>query len=365
MQERVTLALSQNRASLSAGGNPVDVGVTITNRSQVVDQFSIRVEGGQPDWFTVTPDHASLFPGESASATINVHPPRRENVIAGVYPLAVRATSRDDASVTAAAALELTITPSGGFRLQLPRARDTGRTGSYVLRVANLSDAPLTLNLSAWDPETALTFYFPVMALALGPYEQRDVAFSVQANKRPFTGELQTYSFSVEAEPQYPDRARAAQDTQRVQGEFVYQPRLRRWPWASLPRLVSFAVSVAAAGGTIAAALAFSGVIGGGKGSASSPGTTQIPGGGGGAAVTVTAATPTLTPTATGTASPTATGTTTATQTPSVTPTPTRTPTAPPSPTRTATPSGPPILRLTFIVPIDPIIPIFPLPPLP
>ena len=349
MQERVSLSLSEAKVSLSAGANPVAVTVTVTNRGQVVDQYLITVAGGQPDWYDVAPDRVSLFPGESTTVVLRVHPPRRENVLAGAYPLAVRATSRDDASVRATAQLDLTITPSGGFRLLLPKARDMGRSGSYVLRVSNLSDAPLTLNLAAADPETALTFYFPAASMALNPYEQRDMSFGVRPNRRPFTGEPRVLPFSVEAEPQYADRARAAQDSQRVQGEFVYKPRLRRWPWSYLPGSLAVLIPTIAALGTLAvAAAAFTGAFG--KDDA-----RPTPGAPGVATGTATP-TPTQTPTPTPTATPTGTPTPTPTQSPA----PTRTPTLPPTRTPTAAPTrtpGPLILTPIVLPPLIPILP--------
>src|SRR5688500_5511969 len=94
MHERVSLSLSTGRVSLSAGEAPSIVDVILTNRSQVVDQFDIAVSGGQPDWYEVTPVRVSLFPGESTTARLSLHPPRREDVLAGKYEIVVRAISR-------------------------------------------------------------------------------------------------------------------------------------------------------------------------------------------------------------------------------------------------------------------------------
>lgn len=352
MQERISLAVSPGNISLAAGGQPVTVNVRLTNRSQVVDQFQISVTGGQLDWFDVTPDRVSLFPGESSSVTINVRPPRRENVTAGQYNLAVRATSRDDETFAATANLSLTITPSGGFRFALVKARDVGRAGSYSLRAENLSDAPLTLHLAASDPEATLTFYLPQVILELPPYDHRDLNFTVRPKRQPFTGEPVSYTFTVEAEPQYADRARAAQDTQRSPGEFIFRPRIRRWPWASLPKLVNFAVPVAAVGAALVAVLVAASAgkddnaRNGGNPTPNFEATRAASDAAAAASATANAraqtATPTLTPTPTqtGTPTPTATSPPGATNTPAQTMTTTRTatPTITRTPTRTPTP---------------------------
>jgi hypothetical protein len=263
MHERVSLSLSTGRVSLSAGEAPSIVDVILTNRSQVVDQFDIAVSGGQPDWYEVTPVRVSLFPGESTTARLSLHPPRQEDVLAGKYEIVVRAISRDTAEMASIAGLEMTIVPSGGFDLQLPKARDEGRSGKYRLHVSNLSDAPLALALEPSDPETALTFYFPAIRVDLAPYEERDIDFGLQPNRRPIKGDPRPYAFSIEATPQIADRARAAREARKAQGEFIYRPRFQRWPWQGLPALVNVVVPTIAAVAALSAVLVASGAVGG------------------------------------------------------------------------------------------------------
>jgi hypothetical protein len=157
----------------------------------------------------------------------------------------------------------MTITPSGGFDLQLPKARDEGRSGRYRLHVSNLSDARLALALAPSDPETALTFYFPAINLDLAPYEERDIDFTLQPNRRPIKGDPRPYSFTVDATPQIADRARAARETRKAQGEFIFRPRFQRWPWQGLPALVNVVVPLAAAAAALSAVLVASGAVGG------------------------------------------------------------------------------------------------------
>ena len=80
MQERLSLSLDPAYVSLTAGGSPASVTVNLSNRSDVVDQFVVTVEGAGADWFDVAPDMVSLFPGEAGKVTVNLHPPRRDSV---------------------------------------------------------------------------------------------------------------------------------------------------------------------------------------------------------------------------------------------------------------------------------------------
>jgi hypothetical protein len=290
----------------------------------------------------------SLFPGETGKVTVNLHPPRRENVHSGDYQLVIRATSRDDPSATAAAAMIMRITPSGGFQFQMLKARDVGQEGSFSLRAANLSDAPLLVNLAAYDPETALVFYFPAPSLYLQPYEQQDMFFNVTSSRRPMKGEAISYPFTVEAEPQFDDPSRSAQATQRAQGEFVYQPRFRKYPWENAPKLVMMLVALAGAGAALVALLTMAGLLFAKDPPPKEPGFADVLATRDEAARRATAtqlSIVALTPTAT--ATPTTTATPTQTTTPTLTPTPapsaTAAPTATVAPTRTNTPTRTPV----------------------
>ncbi|HEY7268323.1 MAG TPA: hypothetical protein VH951_00720 [Dehalococcoidia bacterium] len=360
MQQRVTLSVATGAVSLSAGEAPVVLDVTLTNGSQVVDQYDITVTGGQPDWYDVSPARVSLFPGESTTVKLSLHPPRRQDVVAGRYPLQVKATSRDDASITTVGGLNMTINPSGGFRLELPKARDEGRSGTYRLKVSNLSDAALDISLGAADPETALTFFFTAVQLQLNPYEEQELDFNVRPNRRRLKGEPHPFPFTVEATPLNADRARAAQDTQRAAGEFIYRPRFKSWPWEGLPKLVNIIVPLIAAGAALSAVLVASGAVGSKPKAAAEPpnvsatltahdlqaaGTAAA--GSATAAAAAAAATQSVSPTPTTTPTPTPTSTAPA-KTATTAATSTRTPTSAASATRSPTPL--PKVIPTFII---------------
>ncbi len=353
MQDRVAVSLSPGSLAVTAGDTPASVDVTVSNRSAVVDQYDLTLSGGQPDWYEIAPARVSLFPGESTTAKLSIHPPRRTNVLAGSYRVVVRAASRDDSSATGVAGLELTIRPSGGFQLQLIKAHDEGRSGSYRLRLANLSDAALRLSLAAQDPAATLTFFFPSLDLQLAPYEESEVAFSLRPRRRRFKGEPQPFPFEVSASPQYADQARSAREAQRSQGEFVYKPYLRSWPWEGLPKLVNITVPLLAAGAALSAVLVASGAVGGHDTKPPEVPNVAATLSAGEVAASATAAakatatqTPTLTPTPT--ASPTPAGPTPTPQA-ATAPSVTHTPAATSTPTHTPTPRPPVIINTVSI----------------
>lgn len=245
MSERIGVSCDPDAAAVVAGGAPVAVIVTVRNLSNVVDRFDLAVVGVPSDWHDLEPAIVSAFPGESARATLLLKPPRREDVVAGDYPITLTVTSRDDPAESSSATLTLSISPSGGFEFVLTKSKVVGRSGALRAHLTNLSDGAITLALRASEPAGALVFDPPSQALTLEPYRERHVTFSVRPKNQPLVGEEQSYRLTVEATPELPDPQEAARLTQQEQGEFVYEPFLRRWPWAALPEWAKLALMAA------------------------------------------------------------------------------------------------------------------------
>jgi len=271
MAERIGLTLEPQAAAMMAGGDPVAITVTVQNLSGVVDQFDIALLGVPPDWYELEPLVVSAFPGESAQATLRLKPPRREDVTAGDYPVTLTVTSRDQPTESSSATLTLVVRPSGGFELVLTKSKAVGRSGSFRAHLTNLSDGSVELLLRLSDPAAALVLRPREQNVTLAPYRERDVTFSARPKKRPLVGEGEIYPLTIEAIPKLPDPREAAGLTQVGQGEFVFKPWLRRWPWAPLPgwaRLALMAAVPALAGLVLLLALTnpLGGADGGGGG---------------------------------------------------------------------------------------------------
>lgn len=235
MSDRVSIQLEPQAPSVMAGGQPFTVTATIHNTSDIVDAYDLRLEGIPNDWYTLSEVSVRLFPDAVQDIIITLQPQRREDVVAGDYPATFTATSQANPAESAAETFSLTIRPTGSFDLQLTEIGTTGRQAQYRLNIASLSDGALSLTLRASDPAAALLVQLPQEPLVLEPYRVRDLPFMVKPKKGRLVGEPERHTFVVEAAPELEDAEEAVRQTQQVQVEFVYQPRLKEWPWAPLP----------------------------------------------------------------------------------------------------------------------------------
>jgi hypothetical protein len=252
MQDRARIRLDPTRVSLLAGADPpATVEVEVTNTSELVDQFDVSILGAPADWYDVKPDRLSLFPKEAGKARVFLHPPRRHDVHAGSFELTVSIRSRDLDAVAATGRISLQIEPSGGFEAQLVKAEDRSDSGSFVLRIANLSDGAITLEVAASDAAQRLAFELPFAVTSLQPYQDIDsIAFSARPRAGidpPPAGAA--IDFKVEVTPQFSDPARAAAARVTLAGRFTYEPSKHQDDRASarLPWRVALAVIPVAA----------------------------------------------------------------------------------------------------------------------
>src|SRR5436190_2905705 len=109
---------------MQPGGKPVDVTLTIQNRSDNVAEYVVEVTGLDADWFTPPPSRARLFPQDRDQLRFVLRPPGRAGKGSYAYRVVVRSPNG-----TAQATADGTIEVSGtvGYRLELPQRRLTAR----------------------------------------------------------------------------------------------------------------------------------------------------------------------------------------------------------------------------------------------
>src|SRR5438094_2272717 len=84
-------------ASLQLGqGQQAAITVSVENRAPVVDQFLLRVEGLDAEFFEVHLEQVSLFPGETGQLALQVALPRDRFIPAGLQIALLRVVSRHD-----------------------------------------------------------------------------------------------------------------------------------------------------------------------------------------------------------------------------------------------------------------------------
>jgi uncharacterized membrane protein YgcG len=185
MTSRVQITLDNSTLELAPGDTAV-VAVTLTNVSAVVDSFVVTVEGLDPEWYSIQGERVGVFPGQSTSVVLRVMPPHDSAALAGNYPFTITATSVDDPTQRSTADLTLHLSAAGGVALELKPQRASGRKHVFGVVISNTANQPVTLVVSATDPEEALRYAFGTPTIRTREWaekSEKDLASEPQATQ--------------------------------------------------------------------------------------------------------------------------------------------------------------------------------------
>lgn len=241
MTNRVVTTIDQASLAVLPGSPPVNVTVNLFNESDVIDQLTLTVEGIPVDWWSLDQPVVRLYPHEGSAVSFSIHPPARQDVMAGDYTVSVRVTSSSDEASTATASLTLSVLFYGGFDVQLRSLDNAGRRGMYSLDIRNLANSGMSLEVRAYDRDGELKFDLP-STVELAALVEVELPFSVRHRAGRLVGQPESHPITVELTPLLPDLAEADRQRRIVNAEFSYRPWLRQWPWEPLPNWARFAL---------------------------------------------------------------------------------------------------------------------------
>lgn len=182
--------------------NVVTCEIRVKNIGALVDRFTLTVEGPAAQWATVDPPSLNLYPeSEPAIALLSFQPPRAPNTPPGPAPFVVRATSREDPSVSETAAGVLVVDPYVEVTTTLVPVSSRGKKGAlHELNLRNRGNGFIDASLSAGDPDNQLGFavHPPVLSVNPGDYEIARV--QVAPLRKKWLGPPQLRTFVVEGE---------------------------------------------------------------------------------------------------------------------------------------------------------------------
>ena len=226
MSEPVVVNLSPERLEV-APGESVATTATVRNASDVVEAYSISVEGIDPQWCTLSKTSLHLFPGAQDQVQITIQPPRTSASKAGAYDAIVRVASTSDVRtiIMAAAPLALEVKQFVQFDLSLSPKSARGRKGSYRLGIINQGNAATTYSLTGEDPDEICRFDFARQAARVERGTTAEVPVVVNPKKKPFTGRAKSYHFKVTAAPPASDGG----EPKTVEGQLECRPLLPKW----------------------------------------------------------------------------------------------------------------------------------------
>jgi len=234
MSANIVLSLSATKLEV-APGESVEATVTIRNQSQIVDQFSIRIQGLDPTWWTLSTSSVSLFPGDQGEAKLTIHPPKEAESKAGSYSFQVRAVSQANPEEMTEEEAYLVLRGFLVWDVEMSPTKVVGRSGTYRLTASNSGNTDITLILEGKDPEEALDYTFSHNKVTVPAGESALITLKVSPKKGE-KGKL--YSFQVLISPA---QAKVPlKEAKTIDGQFEY--RRRRFPWKWI--LLGLAIAV-------------------------------------------------------------------------------------------------------------------------
>lgn len=196
MADIIGVSITQESVQVVPGESTA-IDITIKNNSNVVDVLYIAVEGLDPAWYQLSIVQSSLFPGDEASGTLTITPPKSSDATAGSYPFTVISTSQKDSTQSTSLAVDLQVKPFHSFEMNVNPQKVTGARGSYRLSIKNSGNADLNINLEGKDPEDLCRFTFDPQRPRVSPGEELEVAVEVVPGSRPFTGRAKGYRLTL------------------------------------------------------------------------------------------------------------------------------------------------------------------------
>jgi len=180
-------------------GEEATAEVRIRNRSNVVDQYEIKVVGEPSRWSLTEPTTLSLFPDAEGVVQVRFRPVRSSEVAAGRKPFSVAVQSKASANMSAYQDGTIDVAPFREAALAIvPRTARGGESASYRVTVENHGNVPLQATVEGIDADELLTFRFDPPELLVAPGQSAYVQLLVQPRATFFDGPPQPHAFKVQ-----------------------------------------------------------------------------------------------------------------------------------------------------------------------
>ena len=207
--------------------------LTVTNSSEIVDQYKLSLSGLDEDWYTLVPPSVSLFPGASGRVELTLSPPVGRAGRAGNYPFSVQATSSSDPHLSTSGDSVLRITALGKAGMEVRPLRATGHRASFRVIWKNPSNGPVNIELATRDAEDGLRMFInPVGSVPVPAGEERTVRVTVQPRRRETVGA--PHAYELEFLGLRPGTEELLEPGLKRFGQYTYVPPVRALalpPW--------------------------------------------------------------------------------------------------------------------------------------
>lgn len=181
-------------------------GVRIRNTGDVVDRIDLDVLGDAAEWTRLDPPTLSLMPGQEATSTLILAPPKSHTVPAGPTAVAVRARSTEDPDGSTVTEGEVDVAAFVKVAADLVPRNSRGRfRGRHELAVDNFGNAPTLVSVAATDPDRRQDFALDRASVVVEPGAAVFLRLTARPKKGFWTGPDKTLPFQVVVTPENGD----------------------------------------------------------------------------------------------------------------------------------------------------------------
>lgn len=168
-------------------GTPQHLAVTITNTTEVIGGYTLRILGADPGWVETTDQTFSLFPEESRTLDIAITVP--PGIPAGERRIAIQLRELTPPERSSIDEVVLVVPEAPALQVRAdPMAQQAGRSARFSLLVDNTGNTLVRGRLAGTDAEGKVRYAFSPPQLTLAPGEHTVVDLKVRA-RQPFIGQ--------------------------------------------------------------------------------------------------------------------------------------------------------------------------------
>jgi hypothetical protein len=167
-------------------GQPVQLSLTLTNTTEVIGGYTVRVLGADPGWVTMDVEQISLFPDEVRVVPLVVTPPK--GLPAGVRRIAIQVRELTPPQESAIVDVDLNVPAQKSVQVRIdPISVTAGKRATFSVIAENTGNTIIEGRFAGDDPESKLAFGFDPGIVHLPPGEHLIVDMRV-AGKRNLAG---------------------------------------------------------------------------------------------------------------------------------------------------------------------------------
>src|SRR6476620_3491275 len=138
---------------------PIAVSVTVTNNTEVIGGYHLRILGADPGWVRLEAENLSLFPGDQQTVVASVTIP--PGIGAGGRRLAVQVRELTPPRSISVTEIELAVPAAEALALRLePLTVVAGKRATFRVVVTNNGNTTVTVSPTGIDEEGKIDFRF-------------------------------------------------------------------------------------------------------------------------------------------------------------------------------------------------------------